>query len=107
MPSSRRALRSRTSHGACPRRGEKVREKVRPCIQATAPSEPTGAKAFVCLALRHHALEEMLALAILDLDDPRIGIEADRAPDPLLDLRLGHRRLAQAADEGTITRMGL
>src|SRR5438046_3019581 len=49
----------------------------------------------------------MPALAILDLDDPGVGIEADLAPDPLLDLRLRHGRLAQAADEGAIARMGL
>ena len=49
----------------------------------------------------------MPACAIFDLDDPGVGIEPDFTPDPIFDLRLRHCRFAQAADEGTIARMGL
>src|SRR5215510_11453640 len=49
----------------------------------------------------------MSARPVLDLDDPGIGIEADFAREPFLDLRLGHGRLAEAADECTVTWMGV
>ena len=57
--------------------------------------------------LRHNAVEEMPARPVLDLDDPGVGIEADFARDPLLDLRLRHGRLAETADERAIARMGV
>src|SRR5215467_821689 len=54
----------------------------------------------------YNAVEEMPAGAVFHLNDPDVGIEANLARKPLLDLRLRHRRLTQAADEGTVARMG-
>src|SRR5262245_42281920 len=47
----------------------------------------------------------MTARPVLDLDNPGIRIEANFARQPLLDLRLRHRRLAEAAEERAIARM--
>src|SRR5262249_54099779 len=52
--------------------------------------------------LRHHVVQEMPAGTVLDLDDPGVGVEADLARKPLLDLLLRHRRVAEAAHERAV-----
>ena len=44
------------------------------------------------VASRHHIVEEMPPGAVLDLDDPHIGIEADFAHQARFDIGFRHRR---------------
>src|SRR5215475_5095418 len=101
MPAHRRPARPSTSRsaGGRPRRTRGGR-----CPKACARSSSrSGARAAANAdRLGHDLIEEVAPGAILDLDDPGVGIEADLAHQTFFDLGLGSRLLGQAAREQAV-----
>src|SRR5712671_6518640 len=56
---------------------------------------------------RDDVVQEMPARAVLDLDDPGVGIEADFTRQAVFDLEVRHRPVAERACEGAVARMRL
>src|SRR5882757_2783391 len=113
MPTWPRADRIDTSRSRGARRR---RTRGAPCRRFRA--DPSYSRRLTCAApvpidkretdrtvdLRHDLIEKVAPGAILDLDDPGIGVEAQLADQAFLDLGLGHRLLAQASAEQPIGR---
>src|SRR5437763_1343677 len=55
----------------------------------------------------HDLFKEMAPVAVLDLDDPGVGIESDFARDAFFDLVIRCRLLLEAAAEGAIARASI
>src|SRR5262245_13576378 len=99
MPARRRPARPSMSRSAG---GRLRRTRGGPCPRACAArsSSTTGAHAAASAKrLGDDPIEEVTPGAILHLDDPRVGIEAELAHQAFFDLRLGSGLLGQAARE--------
>src|SRR5215468_7066156 len=102
MPARRRPDRPSTSRsaGGRPRRTRGGR-----CPRACAARSSSRSGAYAAASadrLGHDLIEEVAPGAILDLDDPGVGIETELAHQAFFDLGLGSRLLGQAPREQAV-----